>query len=115
MSLLGGEPEDSVAPAAGGAALREARRPGGGGEELEQEMEDSGDEGGDLLGSLLGTAARSQGFFRHQQVLRTGGQVTVAAQVGEAELSGEERGRIVKELLASRPAVFLQRFGSFLR
>jgi len=66
----------------------------------EQDSEDSSDET-DLLESVIRTAAMSDGFFRHQQV-------------GEADLSSLEKEKIVRDLVSSRPAVFLQRFGRFL-
>jgi len=66
----------------------------------EQESEDSSDDI-DILGSVIRTASNSDGFFKHQQV-------------GEADLTLLEKEKIVKDLLSSRPAVFLQRFGRFL-
>ena len=35
--------------------------------------------------------------------------------MGEGELVAEEKEKIVKELVQSKPALFLQRFGRFLR
>merc|ERR1719507_1042631 len=55
----------------------------------------------DVLASIISTAVKSDGFFRHQQV-------------GEGELAAEEKEKIVKELVQSKPALFLQRFGRFL-
>ena len=51
--------------------------------------------------SLICTAASSQGFFRHQQK-------------DEPDLNNEEKRQIVADLLAKKPALFLQRFGQFL-
>jgi len=69
----------------------------------EEDSDDSSNDGGgeDLMISVLKTAANSDGFFKHQQV-------------GEKDLSMEEKKKIVRELISSRPAVFLQRFGRFL-
>ena len=39
----------------------------------------------------------------------------ICVQVGEGELVAEEKEKIVKELVQSKPALFLQRFGKFLR
>merc|ERR1719500_1871810 len=68
----------------------------------EDEMEEEEEElGSDVLASIIHTAVKSDGFFRHQQV-------------GEGELAAEEKEKIVKELVQSKPALFLQRFGRFL-
>ena len=75
-------------------------------EEMESEEEVEGDsclfDSTDLLSSVLRTAAKSDGFFKHQQV-------------GEADLNEVEKQKIVTDLLNSKPSVFLQRFGKFLR
>ena len=39
----------------------------------------------------------------------------ICVEVGEGELAAEEKEKIVKELVQSKPALFLQRFGRFLR
>merc|ERR1719151_81552 len=67
----------------------------------EEEEEELDRDGSDVLASIISTAVKSDGFFRHQQV-------------GEGELVAEEKEKIVKELVQSKPALFLQRFGRFL-
>merc|ERR1712037_462917 len=67
----------------------------------EEEEEQLDSDGSDVLASIISTAVKSDGFFRHQQV-------------GEGELAAEEKEKIVKELVQSKPALFLQRFGRFL-
>merc|ERR1712110_584431 len=73
--------------------------------EMESADEEVGEEldrdGSDVLASIISTAVKSDGFFRHQQV-------------GEGELATDEKEKIVKELVQSKPALFLQRFGRFL-
>jgi len=59
------------------------------------------EEEGNVRASIIRTAVRSEGFFRHQQV-------------GEGDLSEDEKKKIVTELVQNKPAVFLQRFGRFL-
>ena len=66
---------------------------------LESGEADAGEEL--LRESIIQSAAGSAGFFRQQQQ-------------GEAELGTEEREGIVKQLLAGKPATFLDRFGRFL-
>merc|ERR1711973_771355 len=82
-------------------------------EEMESDDEDDVDdkikamdktteeEEGNVRASIIRTAVRSEGFFRHQQV-------------GEGDLSEDEKKKIVMELVQNKPAVFLQRFGRFL-
>jgi len=50
---------------------------------------------------IIQVASASQGFFKHQQR-------------GDPDLTRQEKQKIVSQLLDSRPAVFLQRFGRFL-
>ena len=40
---------------------------------------------------------------------------TLNPKVGEGDLSEDEKKKIVTELVQNKPAVFLQRFGRFLR
>ena len=40
---------------------------------------------------------------------------TLNTKVGEGDLSEDEKKKIVTELVQNKPAVFLQRFGRFLR
>jgi len=71
-------------------------------EEMESDEEEELDRNEiDVLASIISTAVKSDGFFRHQQV-------------GEGDLATEEKEKIVKELVQSKPALFLQRFGRFL-
>merc|ERR1712172_98981 len=55
----------------------------------------------DLVNDIIRTVALSDGFFRHQQI-------------GEADLTTDEKSKISSELLTSKPAVFLSRYGKFL-
>ena len=55
----------------------------------------------DLVTDIIRVVSHSDGFFRHQQI-------------GEADLTTEEKSKISSELLASKPAVFLSRYGKFL-
>eukprot|EP00088_Acartia_fossae_P024160 TRINITY_DN25123_c0_g1_i1.p1 TRINITY_DN25123_c0_g1~~TRINITY_DN25123_c0_g1_i1.p1 ORF type:complete len:313 (+),score=45.01 TRINITY_DN25123_c0_g1_i1:39-941(+) len=50
---------------------------------------------------IIQVACASKGFFKHQQV-------------GDPDLTKEEKHKIVVELLEQKPEIFLQRFGSFL-
>eukprot|EP00088_Acartia_fossae_P040887 TRINITY_DN4262_c0_g1_i4.p1 TRINITY_DN4262_c0_g1~~TRINITY_DN4262_c0_g1_i4.p1 ORF type:complete len:332 (-),score=92.83 TRINITY_DN4262_c0_g1_i4:81-1076(-) len=50
---------------------------------------------------IIQVATGSQGFFKHQQL-------------GDPDLTRQEKANIVTQLLDNRPAVFLQRFGRFL-
>merc|ERR1719400_2461837 len=68
---------------------------------MESDEEEEEDLDSDVLASIINTAVKSEGFFRHQQV-------------GEGELGTDEKEKIVKELVQSKPALFLQRFGRFL-
>merc|ERR1719350_1497216 len=68
---------------------------------MESDEEEEEDLDSDVLASIINTAVKSEGFFRHQQV-------------GEGELATDEKEKIVKELVQSKPALFLQRFGRFL-
>ena len=54
----------------------------------------------DLANDIIRVVSLSDGFFRHQQI-------------GEADLTTEEKSKISSELLASKPAVFLSRYGKF--
>jgi len=55
----------------------------------------------DLKATILEVAAASQGFFRHQQI-------------GEPDLTTQEKRKIATDLLDHKPAVFLSRFGKYL-
>ena len=54
-----------------------------------------------LLEDIIKTVSASEGFFRHQQK-------------DEADLTVEQKSRIASDLLATKPAIFLARFGRFL-
>merc|ERR1711879_286086 len=54
-----------------------------------------------LLADIIKTVSASEGFFRHQQK-------------DEADLTVEQKSRIASDLLATKPAIFLARFGRFL-
>ena len=77
----------------------------------------------DVLASIISTAVKSDGFFRHQQVIRSLNDTVGVSKfifhpllkVGEGDLATEEKEKIVKELVQNKPALFLQRFGRFLR
>ena len=55
----------------------------------------------DLVTEIIRTVSLSDGFFKHQQI-------------GEADLTTEEKSKIATELMLSKPAVFLSRYGKFL-
>ena len=55
----------------------------------------------DLVNDIIRTVSLSDGFFKHQQI-------------GEADLTTDEKSKISSELLTSKPAVFLSRYGKFL-
>ena len=48
----------------------------------------------DLVNDIIRTVSLSDGFFKHQQI-------------GEADLTTDEKSKISSELLTSKPAVFL--------
>ena len=93
-------------------------------EEMESDEEEELDRNEiDVLASIISTAVKSDGFFRHQQVIHSLNDTVGVSKfifhpllkVGEGDLATEEKEKIVKELVQSKPALFLQRFGRFLR
>jgi len=56
---------------------------------------------GDILADIIKTVSQSDGFFKHQQI-------------GEPDLTQEEKAKIATDLVSSKPAVFLSRYGKFL-
>jgi len=51
--------------------------------------------------SIIRTAANSRGFFKHQQR-------------DEPDLTVQDKEKLARDMISSRPAVFLQRFGQYL-
>ena len=55
----------------------------------------------DLVSDIIRIVSHSDGFFRHQQI-------------GEEDLTTDEKAKICSELLSSKPTVFLTRYGKVL-
>ena len=55
---------------------------------------------GDILADIIKTVSLSDGFFKHQQI-------------GEPDLTVDDKARIASDLVSSKPGVFLSRYGSF--
>lgn len=56
---------------------------------------------GDILADIIKTVSLSDGFFKHQQI-------------GEPDLTVDDKAKIASDLVSSKPGVFLSRYGSFL-
>jgi len=70
-------------------------------EEEEEEEQLQQDSNASLRKRIIQVASASEGFFKHQQL-------------GDPDLTKQEKHKIAAQLLNNRPAVFLQRFGRFL-